>query len=199
MTGGIGSGKTEAAKIFSQVSVPVIDLDDIAHQITQNNHPGYIALKECFGDKYLDKNSEIIRNNLKKDIFNSEKVKKKVESILHPLIFDECKKQISQYKTEEYIVIVIALLFETQNYLELIDESLYIDCEKKLQITRVASRDKLEKNLIQAIIKAQSPREQKIKQADRIISNNLSKIILKSNILQYHNELMAKLVITKND
>ena len=193
MTGGIGSGKTEAAKAFLSLLVPVIELDEIAHQITRKNYPGYIQITKHFGSKYLDKNKEIIRKKLKIDIFNSSETKKKVESILHPIILNECKKQINKYKSEEYIVIVIALLFETRNYLELIDENILIDCDEEIQFKRVSSRDKIDKDLIKSIIKSQLPRDQKIKKADTIIHNNLSKSSLKNEIYLYHNDLKLKI------
>lgn len=193
MTGGIGSGKSEAAKIFGGLSVPLIDLDDIAHRITQKDYPGYIEIIKYFGNKYLDKNKKIIRKNLKIDIFNSTKIKKKIESILHPIIFSECKEQIYKYKSEEYIVIVIPLLFETENYLKLIDESLFIDCNEDIQFKRVNSRDKLDESLIKSIINSQLSRDRKIKKADKIIENNLSKALFKDEIYQYHNELKLRI------
>jgi dephospho-CoA kinase len=193
MTGGIGSGKSEATKIFGELSVPLIDLDDIAHRITQKDYPGYIEIIKYFGNKYLDKNKKIIRKNLKIDIFNSTKIKKKIESILHPIIFSECKEQIYKYKSEEYIVIVIPLLFETENYLKLIDESLFIDCNEDIQFKRVNSRDKLDESLIKSIINSQLSRDRKIKKADKIIENNLSKALFKDEIYQYHNELKLRI------
>jgi len=193
MTGGIGSGKSEATKIFGELSVPLIDLDAIAHRITQKDYPGYIEIIKYFGNKYLDKNKKIIRKNLKIDIFNSTKIKKKIESILHPIIFSECKEQIYKYKSEEYIVIVIPLLFETENYLKLIDESLFIDCNEDIQFKRVNSRDKLDESLIKSIINSQLSRDRKIKKADKIIENNLSKALFKDEIYQYHNELKLRI------
>ena len=193
MTGGIGSGKSEAAKIFGGLSVPLIDLDDIAYRITQKDYPGYIEIIKYFGNKYLDKNKKIIRKNLKIDIFNSTKIKKKIESILHPIIFSECKEQIYKYKSEEYIVIVIPLLFETENYLKLIDESLFIDCNEDIQFKRVNSRDKLDESLIKSIINSQLSRDRKIKKADKIIENNLSKALFKDEIYQDHNELKLRI------
>jgi len=193
MTGGIGSGKSEATKIFGELSVPLIDLDDIAHRITQKDYPGYIEIIKYFGNKYLDKNKKIIRKNLKIDIFKSTKIKKKIESILHPIIFSECKKQIYKYKSEKYIVIVIPLLFETENYLKLIDESLFIDCNENIQFKRVNSRDKLDESLIKSIINSQLSRDRKIKKADKIIENNLSKALFKDEIYQYHNELKLRI------
>ena len=199
VTGGIGSGKSEAAKTFLSLSVPVIDLDDIGRQITQKNHPGYLEIMKAFGDKYLDKNQELMRKSLKIDIFNSSEVRKKIEFILHPIILREYKKQIIKYKSEEYIVIVIALLFETENYLKLIDESLLIDCDEESQFNRVSSRDKLNKNLIKSIIKSQLPRNQRVKRADKIINNNLSKARLKDKICQYHNDLKLRINGNYND
>ena len=193
VTGGIGSGKSEAAKTFTILSVPVIDLDDIARRITQKNYPGYVEITKNFGNKYLDKNKELNRKSLKIDIFNSIEVKRKIESILHPIILTEYKKQIIKYKSEKYIVIMIALLFETENYLKLIDESLLIDCDEESQFDRVSSRDKLDKNLIKSIIKSQLSRVQRIKRADNIIINNLSKDKLKDKIYKYHNDLKLRI------
>ena len=193
VTGGIGSGKSEAAKTFASLSVPVIDLDDIARQITKKNNPGYVEITKNFGNKYLDKNKELNRKSLKIDIFNSSEVKRKIESILHPIILTEYKKQIIKYKSEKYVVIMIALLFETESYLKLIDESLLIDCDEESQFDRVSSRDKLDKNLIKSIIKSQLSRVQRIKRADNIIINNLSKDKLKDKIYKYHNDLKLRI------
>ena len=96
LTGGIGSGKSEAAKVFTELAVPLIDLDDIAHKITEKKQLGYLGIKKKFGEKYFDKNKELLRKDLQKDLFNSNKTKKEVESILHPIIYDECKKQIKK-------------------------------------------------------------------------------------------------------
>ena len=193
ITGGIGSGKSEATKAFAELSVPVIDLDKIAHQITQIDCAGYIEIKKNFGNRYLDENKKINRTNLKVDIFKSPELKNKIESMLHPIIFKECKKQISMYDTEEYIVIMIALLFETENYLKLIDESVLIDCDEEIQFNRVIARDKIDKKLIKSIIKSQLPRAHKIKKADMIINNNLSKANLRDEIYRYHHDLKLRI------
>ena len=193
MTGGIGSGKSEASKLFEELSVPIIDLDDIAHRITKKDCLGYIEIIKYFGKKYLDTNKNIIRKNLKIDIFNSTKVKKKIESILHPIILSECKKQICKYKSEKFIVIVIPLLFEKENYLKIIDESLFVDCNEDIQFKRVSDRDNLDGSLIKSIINSQLSRDQKIKKADTIIENNHSKALFKEEIYRYHNNLKLRI------
>ena len=192
MTGGIGSGKSEATKSFVRLTVPIIDLDDIARQITQKGCAGYSEIIKYFGNIYLDKDKKINRKALKIDIFNSPELKNKIESILHPIIYKECKKQICQYKAAEYIVIVIPLLFETKNYIKLIDESLLIDCEQETQFKRLSTRDKLNKKLTKSIINSQLPRDAKIKKASKVIQNNFNKGCLKHEIYKYHKELSVK-------
>ena len=201
LTGGIGCGKSEASKLFTKLLVPVIDLDDIAHEITRKNQLGYVGIKEKYGDKYFNKKEELLREKLKKDFFNSKNTKKIIENILHPIIFNECKKQIKKFKSKQtlknlnsskYIVIVIPLLFESKNYLKLINESLLIDCDEKIQIKRVANRDKLDKKLIQSIINSQISRDEKIKKADKIIDNNFSKKLLKDKIYKFHSDLINR-------
>jgi len=201
LTGGIGCGKSEASKLFTKLLVPVIDFDDIAHEITRKNQLGYVGIKEKYGDKYFNKKEELLREKLKKDFFNSKNTKKIIENILHPIIFNECKKQIKKFKSEQtlknlnsskYIVIVIPLLFESKNYLKLINESLLIDCDEKIQIKRVANRDKLDKKLIQSIINSQISRDEKIKKADKIIDNNFSKKLLKDKIYKFHSDLINR-------
>tara|TARA_B110001469_G_C9555193_1_gene275384 strand:+ start:177 stop:767 length:591 start_codon:yes stop_codon:yes gene_type:complete len=193
MTGGIGSGKNEATKVFRELSVPIIDLDDISHRITQKNSLGYDEIIKYFGNKYLDKDKNIIRKKLKIDVFNSTKMKKKLESILHPIIFSRCKELVYKYKSEEYVVVVIPLLFETKSYLELIDESLLIDCEERIQFERISSRDNLDESLIKVIINSQLSRAQKIDKADKVIKNNLNKQLLKQEVCKYHNELRLRI------
>ena len=193
MTGGIGSGKNEATKVFRELSVPIIDLDDISHRITQKNSLGYNEIIKYFGNKYLDKDKNIIRKKLKIDVFNSTKIKKKLESILHPIILSRCKELVNEYKSEEYVVVVIPLLFETKSYLELIDESLLIDCEERIQFERISSRDNLDESLIKVIINSQLSRAQKIDKADKVIKNNLNKQLLKQEVCKYHNELRLRI------
>ena len=90
-------------------------------------------------------------------------------------------------------MIVIPLLFETKNYLKLIDESLLIDCDERKQFERVGERDKIDSNLINFIMKSQLSRDGKKKWSNKIINNDSTLIALESKIRQYHTNLMAKI------
>ena len=189
LTGGIGSGKSAAAKILKELGLKVIDLDQITHELMRPGELGYIEIKKEFGEKYIDTKGAIDRKLLREDIFSSFDLKKRIESILHPIIFEECNKQLNILKHEKYIVLVIPLLFETKNYISLIDESLLIDCDLETQIERVIKRDSISKTLANRIIKNQMNREKKQLLADKVILNDGNINHLKTQLDSYYKKL----------
>mgnify|MGYP002002185780 FL=1 len=193
LTGGIGSGKSEAAKIFSSFGAKIIDLDIIAHDLTTKNALGYSLIIEHFGDDFLNNKKEIDRKKLRKSIFEDKKIKKDIESILHPLILKECQNQIRELHNVLYLILVVPLLFETSTYLKLINESLLIDCSEKTQIKRVNKRDGEDSKLTMLILKSQVNRNQRITKADRIILNEGSLENLSKKIKQFHENTLKRI------
>jgi len=98
LTGGIGSGKSAAATILKELGLKVIDLDQITHELMRPGELGYIKIKKEFGEKYIDTKGAIDRKLLREEIFSSFNLKKIIESILHPIIFEECNKQLNTLK-----------------------------------------------------------------------------------------------------
>ena len=193
LTGGIGSGKSMASEIFDGLGVRIIDLDKINKKITQEDSLGYKEIIKYWGNYYLDESMNLDRKKLQSDIFTKPECKRKIEEILHPLIYKECLRQINETSRAAYIIIVVPLLFETTTYKKLINESLLIDCSENLQLTRISERDGITNELAKKIINVQMSRNDKIKKATTVIENIRSKKILKENILYYHNNLLKKL------
>ena len=190
LTGGIGSGKSAAAKILKELGIEVIDLDQITHELMRPGELGYIEIKKEFGEKYIDTKGALDRKLLRQEIFSSFDLKKRIESILHPIIFEECNKQLNLLKHEKYIVLVIPLLFETKNYISLIDESLLIDCDLETQIERVIKRDNVSKALANRIIKNQMNRQEKQLLADKVILNDGNINHLENQLDSYYKKLL---------
>ena len=189
LTGGIGSGKSAAAEILKELGLKVIDLDLITHELMRPGELGYIEIKKEFGEKYIDTKGVIDRKLLREQIFSSFDLKKRIESILHPIIFEECNKQLNILKHEKYIVLVIPLLFETKNYISLVDESLLIDCDLETQIKRVIKRDNISKAFANRIIKNQMNRQEKQLLADKVIVNDGNINYLKTQLDSYYKKL----------
>ena len=193
LTGGIGSGKSMAALFFKELNVPVIDLDDIAKEITTKNNEGYNEIVKKFGVRYLNDKKEINRYLNKAEIFNDPKLKKEFEQLIHQLIYTACLNQIDNFHTQTYLILIVPLLFETKTYLGLIQESLLIDCKISTQKERVCSRDKLDSKLIDKIIASQLERSEKQEKADNIITNDGSVDELKQKIKIFHDNIIKRL------
>ncbi len=185
LTGGIGSGKTTVTDLFANHGVPIIDADVIAHQLTQAQQPALTKIQAQFGDQVIHSDGSLNRAYLKQVIFADPAYKKKLEAILHPLVFAEMSNQIAQLHAD-YVILCIPLLLETGRS-KFVDRILVIDCPVETQIERVRARDQLSDTTIQAIIDAQTSRSKKLDAADDIINNSGSKILLADQVKKLHN------------
>ena len=190
LTGGIGSGKSAAAKILKGMGLKIIDLDQITYDLMKPGKYGYMEIKKEFGEKYIDVNRTLDRKLLRDEMFSSLDLKKRIESILHPIIFKECNKKLNNLKNEKYTILVIPLLFETKNYLSLIDESLLIDCDLKTQIERVTMRDGVSEALATRITTNQMCRDEKLLLADKVILNDGDINNLNTQLESYYKNLL---------
>ena len=190
MTGGIGSGKSEALKIFKSLSIKVIDLDNISKEITETSHQAIQEIKLDFGDAIFDKDNQLDRKKLKEIIFSDKNKKINLEKILHPKIYEEVKKRLNALSHESYVVIDIPLLFETNQYTSLISRSLVIDCKENDQIERVKKRDGIDISVIQSIIDQQINRSSRIEKADDVVINDGSIEKLEESIKSLHKKYL---------
>src|SRR3989339_824666 len=141
LTGTIGSGKTAAANLFQKLGAPVIDTDQIAHQLTQKNSPALKKIAGHFSEKILLPSGELNRKKLRDIIFQNSAEKKWLENFLHPLILTEMNRQIKNISAP-YVILVIPLLFEAhcESY---VDRTCTVDADEKTKVTRVCKRDHL--------------------------------------------------------
>jgi dephospho-CoA kinase len=100
LTGLIGSGKTTVTNLFATLGVPIIDTDLIAHEITSVNGIAMPEIIDEFGDQYLDPNGALLRPKMRKLVFKDCAARKKLESILHPIIFKMVLDKIETIKSK---------------------------------------------------------------------------------------------------
>lgn len=185
LTGGIGCGKTTVAKVFAQLNIPVIDADEIAHRLVAVGQPALSRIKQEFGPYILSPDGSLNRKKLKELIFSDFKQKQKLESILHPLVYQTIEAELKQLKTP-YCIICIPLLFET-NMSHFVDRILVVDCAVETQIERVRSRDNMTVERIQSIIDSQASRAFRIEKADDLIENSGTDDKLAERVKKLHN------------
>ena len=177
LTGGIGSGKTTVSEIFKSKNIPVIDTDIIARQIVEKDKPAYTEIIKLFGEKIVDKDKNIDRQSLRELIFSSKQKRIHLESILHPLIWNEVVSQLELIKSSSpmspYCIVVVPLLLENTAKTKTIifDRILVIDVKEETQIERTKKRDNSDDLIIKNIIKNQVSRQARNDAADDIILN----------------------------
>lgn len=188
LTGGIGCGKSEVSRFFSELGVPVVDVDIISHQLTTKGEATLQAIVNQFGKQVLHKNGSLNRAHLREIIFNDTEARNALEAIMHPAIFERTQIELKKNISMPYQVLVIPLLFENNRYQKLINRSLVIDCDTDTQIDRASKRDGSSNTQIEKIIAAQLPRETRNQLADDIISNNGSLNELKEKVIQLNDK-----------
>ena len=186
LTGGIASGKTTVANLFSDLGIKIIDADEIAHSITSKQGSAYNKIVKHFGEDVIGNDKELDRKKLRTMIFNNSELKRDLEQIIHPEVYAIINQKINASQ-EPYQIIVIPLLIET-GYQNFVDRVLVVDCSVETQLARLINRDNETMKNARKIIANQIERNQRLKFADDIIENEkkTSINVLKNKVLQLH-------------
>lgn len=176
ITGGIGSGKSTACKVFSLLGIPVFEADIVAKQLMNTDSEIRSKLIDLFGTSVYLPDHTIDRKYLAGIVFNNVSLLAQLSKIVHPEVhksFDIwCRNQQSPYILHES-----AILFETGFY-KLMDKSIAVVANENQRIERVMKRDKITHELVKQRIKNQLNDEEKIKLADFVIGNNDHELII---------------------
>jgi dephospho-CoA kinase len=200
LTGGIGSGKSEAARQFANLGVPVVDLDVIAHELTAIGEPILLDIARIFGNDFLNKDGSLNRTKLREHVFNNPAERLKLEALIHPAIHARALKQLADNNHNSrapYQILVIPLLFENNRYEDIAQKVLVIDCDEVHQITRAMARNQLAESEVKAIMSAQVTRATRLSLADEVITNNGSLTELRENITLIHKKFIKTCIVSK--
>lgn len=185
LTGGIGSGKTTVANFFSELGASIIDTDAIAHQLTAANGDAIPIIELVFGAAAIQADGALNRSYMRDLIFQDASKKKQLETILHPLIRLEAERQ-ALLTQGNYLIFVVPLLFESGNWQSRVDQIAVVDCHVETQIQRVIQRNGLARAQVEAIIKSQATRSNRLAIADVVIDSEQSLIQLKKQVATLH-------------
>ncbi|PXW88332.1 dephospho-CoA kinase [Nitrosomonas sp. Nm84] len=190
LTGGIGCGKSSASKLFSDLGIDVIDTDVIARQLTESGGSAIHMIQEAFGNSFITPDNALNRNKMRDLIFSNSAARLKLEKILHPHILKETALQIEQVHSS-YAIIVVPLLFETNDYSNIIQRTLVIDCDEQQQLSRTMARSHLPQQKVRTIMATQISRKIRLQRADDIIINNQDIDCLRIQVLHLHHQYLS--------
>ncbi len=169
LTGGIGMGKSTAARLLAGRAAPVIDTDDLARQIVEPGQPALAELRLAFGHEVIAPDGRLNREALAAIAFSNPAARRQLEVITHPRILTLWQEQIKGWRAEShpFAVVVIPLLFETAAETQL-DATVCVACSAATQQQRLRERG-WSSEQIQQRLAAQWPVEKKMGRSDFVV------------------------------
>jgi dephospho-CoA kinase len=169
LTGGTGMGKSAAAALLQERRVPVIDTDVLARRVVEPGQPALREIEREFGKEMIAPDGQLRRPDLARLVFSNAAARRRLEAILHPLIRDLWRQQVTAWRAERLpvAVVMIPLLFETGAEAEF-DSVVCVACSASTQQARLSARG-WSVDQIAARLSAQWPIERKAAKADYLV------------------------------
>ena len=197
LTGGIGAGKSEAAKLFSTYGVPIVDVDVISRGLTAAGQPVMERIAEAFGQEFIAADGSLNRPVMRERIFASDADRKKLESILHPVIHSRAIQELDINRKAPYQILAIPLFFETNRYSGIVKRTLLVDCQENMQVQRTMQRNGMTEEMVRKIIAAQASRSYRRALANDIIDNDGTLEELAEKIKEKHEKYMQACIVSE--
>ncbi len=190
LTGGVASGKTTVAALFTELGAGLVDTDQVAREVVATGEPGLDAVIEAFGADILLDSGDLNRSALRAIVFRDPDERRKLEALLHPLIR---ARTLSQLETIEapYAVVVVPLLVET-DFAQFVDRILVVDCPRELQLERLVRRDQISAADAEAMVAAQADRKTRSARADDILDGSQSLATTRKRVGMLHTDYLRR-------
>lgn len=187
ITGGIGCGKSTVAKLIAEAGFEVIETDELAKEIINNNNDVKNKIKEAFGTEAFNSNGSLNTKFISSIVFNENdteyKALTKLNQIVHPPVIEEMINRIDalEQKGINKVFVESALIYEVE--LEQgFDYIIAVDCPEEKVIQRLKDKYHMSEKEILLRMKSQIPSSQKAQLADFVINNYGSTDDLKKSV-----------------
>lgn len=175
LTGGIGSGKSTVSKFLAELGAVVLDADKIGHEAFQPGTDAWCEVTAAFGTGVLDDKGEIDRRKLARLVFEDPAALSRLNSIMHPRMYEIVKAKIEECRRQGVAVVVLEapLLFEA-GWMPLVDEVWATVAPERMVLKRIEGRGGLSETEALARIRAQLSAEERIRRAEVVIDTDCS-------------------------
>ncbi len=174
ITGGIATGKSTVASMFSRLGAIILDADQVAREAVEPSSPCHPALRALLGPSYFDENHRLLRQKLREGIIQNPELREEVNALLHPFILssmDEKWRDLGTKEPQRLVLFDIPLLFEIhfESHFHMI---LLAYVPPHVQIQRLMERDGLTHEAAEKTLSMQWPIESKRKKSHVVIDNS---------------------------
>lgn len=186
LTGGIGSGKSEVARIFEDLGAFIIDTDVLAREAVAPYSDGLMEIARVWPQ--VVRNNALDRAALGEIVFSDAGARARLNGIVHPHVRRLARERESFAKPGQMIVQIVPLLFET-GYDRSVDKSVVVVAPEASRIARIASRDHLDEARARARMAAQISPEEARRRADIVIENDENLATLRERVRSAYDTL----------
>ena len=194
LTGGIGSGKTTAAKRFFKLGTGVFYADEIARRALDPGTDCYNRALAAFGKNILNEDGTIDRKKLAQIVFSSEEKRNQINEIIHPYVIETlyALADAALAGRENAIAIFdVPLLFESGMDADM-DVTIVVFSDEETRIRRIVERDGISREQAISRMRAQMPEEEKRLRADYLLDNNGSERALEDQVDALYHTLLEE-------
>jgi dephospho-CoA kinase len=173
LTGGIGTGKSEVARLLQSLGASVISADEVGHEAYIPNSESWNEVVNTFGKEILQPSGEIDRQKLGAIVFSDPQQLEKLNAIMHPRMAGMVADRIQVFRDQGVATVVVeaALLFEA-GWDSLVDEVWTTDSSVELVIERLQARNGMDEKEARRRIDSQMGRSERIERSNLVVDNS---------------------------
>lgn len=173
LTGGVASGKSEVAKRFEALGIPIADADVAAREALAPGSDGLAEAVSAFGAGILAADGGLDRAAMRRRVFADADARRRLEAIVHPRVRAMLETQC-RAATSPYAIAAIPLLAEGggRTAYPWLSRILVVDVPESVQLQRLQSRDGIDAALAANMLAAQATRRERLAIADDVIAND---------------------------
>jgi dephospho-CoA kinase len=190
LTGGIASGKSTVSAILAELGATIIDGDQLAREVVEKGTPGLAQVVEAFGPDVLTPSGDLDRPKLGRIVFNDEALRKRLEGIVHPLVFERYAALEASAPSDGLVVHDIPLLAETGRA-DTFDAVIVVETPAEVQVERMLRDRGWSRADAESRIAAQATPEQRRAIATHLIVNTGTRDELRARVEEVYRELLG--------
>jgi dephospho-CoA kinase len=172
LTGGIGSGKSTAARLLDRRGAVVIDADQLAREAVATGTEGFAKVVEAFGPGVVGPDGDLDRAALATDVFSDPSRKATLEAIVHPEVAKRFAERLEPYRDTDRVVVYVTPLLAELGLAPAFDVVVVVTASPRLRVSRVASERDLSPEDVRRRMAAQATDEQRAEVADVLLDND---------------------------
>ncbi|MDP1768677.1 MAG: dephospho-CoA kinase [Nitrospirota bacterium] len=193
LTGGVATGKSTVAGMFTQCGAVVIDADQLARDVVKPGKPAWREIVTLFGKAVLNPDRSLNRQTLGAIVFRHPAKRQALEAIIHPRVAREqvrLTRDAARQHPQSVVIYDVPLLFEA-GIDKRVDHTIVVTADRNTQIARLKKRNGLSRAEALHRIKSQMPISQKVQQADYVLNGTLPRPALRKQVGRLFTSLHA--------